>query len=234
MLIRLPHLWPAPRRNVGAASCDVVARSSATPRTPSAISTRSLSSLPEFSHQTGILGVETSFGHGARRAGRGRRSIRIPVNLAVTRHVAGATAHTTDDISSEVALFRAIIFTMTKATAILTDLIFVITKGTIQSGKLAELVALVIVLSFWGGGRLQHTSVMKVSSRVEKRTHRLDHSIDHLHTSCYLVLRISDDETMQVFFSIIGVLIWSCFTLLHAAFATDADLSTALPFHLLQ
>jgi len=39
---------------------------------------------------------------------------------------------------------------------------------------------------------------------------------------------------MQVFFSIIGVLIWSRFTLLDTAFATDADLSTALPFHLLQ
>ena len=165
MLIRLPHLRSAPRRNVRTTRCDVVTCSSVTPWTPSAISTRSLSSLPEFSHQASILGVEASFRQSTRstrRTGRGRRCIRIPVDLTVTCHVAGATTHATDDISSEVALFWAIIFTVTKATAILTDLIFVITKCTIQSGELAKLVTLVIILSFRGGGRLQRSLVIKL------------------------------------------------------------------------
>jgi len=80
--------------------------------------------------------------------------------------VASTSTDTTDDISSEVALFWAVIFTVTKATAILADLILIITKGTVQSGELAKLIALVIVLSFRGGGRLQQPSVMETSSRI--------------------------------------------------------------------
>ena len=67
------------------------------------------------------------------------------------------TTNTTDDVSSEVALLGAIVFPVTKTTAILADLIFVIAKGTIQSGKLAELVALVIVLTFGGRRCLQRS-----------------------------------------------------------------------------
>ena len=59
-----------------------------------------------------------------------------------------ATAHTTDDVGGEVALFRAIIFTMTNPTAVLADLIFVVAKSSVEGGQFTKLVPLMIVLSF--------------------------------------------------------------------------------------
>jgi hypothetical protein len=59
-----------------------------------------------------------------------------------------ATADTTDNVCGKVALFRAIIFTMANATAILADLIFVVAKGSVEGGQFTELIPLMIVLSF--------------------------------------------------------------------------------------
>lgn len=54
---------------------------------------------------------------------------------------------TTDDIRREVALFRAVKLSVTDLAAVLASLIFIVTEGTVKSGKLTELVALEFVLS---------------------------------------------------------------------------------------
>jgi hypothetical protein len=43
---------------------------------------------------------------------------------------------------------------MTETTTILTNLVFVVTKGTIQCSKLAELIPLVVILTLGSGGSL--------------------------------------------------------------------------------
>ena len=75
-------------------------------------------------------------------------SVRIPVDLTISSHMSCATADTADDVGGEVTLLRAVVLAVTDTTAILADLIFVITKSTIKSGKFTELVTLVIVLTF--------------------------------------------------------------------------------------
>lgn len=77
--------------------------------------------------------------------------------------MSGAPADTTDDISSEVALLRALILPVADVTTILTNLVLIISKGSIESGKFAKLIAFVIILAFWRGSGL----ISKNEDRVE-------------------------------------------------------------------
>lgn len=70
-----------------------------------------------------------------------------------------AATNTTDDISCEVPLLRTVIFAMPDASTVLADLVFIVTECAIESGKFAKLVAFMIVLTFWCGGRLKQVSL---------------------------------------------------------------------------
>lgn len=59
-----------------------------------------------------------------------------------------AAANAADNVSSEIALLRAVVFAMSDTTTVLADLILVVTQGTIESSKFAELITLVIILTF--------------------------------------------------------------------------------------
>jgi hypothetical protein len=74
---------------------------------------------------------------------------------AISCHVSCAATDSTYDVSGEVALFGTIVFAMAYATTVLADLVFIITKGTVQCCEFAELVTLVIVLTFWRACRLR-------------------------------------------------------------------------------
>lgn len=65
--------------------------------------------------------------------------------------MSSATTDTTYDVSGKVPLFRAVVFAMADAPAVLAYLVLVVAKGAVQGGKFAELITLVIVLAFWGG-----------------------------------------------------------------------------------
>jgi hypothetical protein len=69
--------------------------------------------------------------------------------------MSGAAANSTNDVSSEVSLFGAVVFAMTDTSAVLTDLVFVITESTVQRGELSKLVSLVIILTFGSGRSLK-------------------------------------------------------------------------------
>jgi hypothetical protein len=47
--------------------------------------------------------------------------------------MSGAAANTTNDVSSEVPLFRTVVFAVTHTATILADLIFVVAEGTVKS-----------------------------------------------------------------------------------------------------
>jgi hypothetical protein len=61
--------------------------------------------------------------------------------------VSSAATHTANDVSSEVTLLRAVVFAMADATTVLADLVFVVTKRTVECCQLAELVPLVVILA---------------------------------------------------------------------------------------
>jgi len=69
--------------------------------------------------------------------------------------VAGIAAHTTDDVGGVVASLWAVVLAVTDLTAVLACLVFVITEGTVERSKLAELVAFQLILTFWDGGSLE-------------------------------------------------------------------------------
>jgi hypothetical protein len=81
--------------------------------------------------------------------------VRILVDSAVTSHVTGTTADAANDVRCEVTLFRAVILSVANSTAVLTDLVFIVTKSTVQSGKFSKLITLVIVLAFRGRSSLE-------------------------------------------------------------------------------
>lgn len=59
--------------------------------------------------------------------------VRVPVDSAVTSHVTSTTTNAADDVRGEVALFWAVVLPVTDASAVLADLVLVVTKRTVQS-----------------------------------------------------------------------------------------------------
>jgi len=91
--------------------------------------------------------------------------------------VPGAPADTADDVSSEVALLGTLILPVTDVAAILADLILIVSEGSIEGSKFAELIAFVIVLAFGCGSGL----ISKGQQRVEitrRQTHSFDNPVD--------------------------------------------------------
>jgi hypothetical protein len=64
--------------------------------------------------------------------------------------VTSTSANPTNDIGSKVALFWAVILSMTYTTAILTNLVFIVSESTVESCQLAKLISFMIVLPFRG------------------------------------------------------------------------------------
>lgn len=77
----------------------------------------------------------------------------IPVR-AISSHVACVTTDTADDVGGEIALFWAIVFSVTNLTTILASLILIVTKSTVECCEFTKLVALELVLAFRDGSSL--------------------------------------------------------------------------------
>ena len=77
--------------------------------------------------------------------------------------MSSAPTDTADDVSSKIALLRALILPVTDVAAVLTDLVLIISKGSVESSKFAKLIAFVIVLAFRCGSSL----ISKDEPRVE-------------------------------------------------------------------
>lgn len=64
------------------------------------------------------------------------------------------TTDTADDAGREVLLLWAVVFAVTDFTTVLAGLVLVVSKRTVEGGKLTKLVALEFVLSLRNGGSL--------------------------------------------------------------------------------
>ena len=109
--------------------------------------------------------------------------------------MSGAPADATDDVSSKVALLRALILPVTDVATILTDLVFVVSKGSVESSEFAKLIAFVIVLAF--GSRSGLISKNKQPGEITtRRTHGFDNLVDHFHAGGNLILSVSCNKAM--------------------------------------
>ena len=108
-----------------------------TPRCDGCIS-GPIPSFTQLCHQTSVLRIEaTSISLRLDGLGGRGRCVGVLIDSAVPSHMSGASANTTNDVSSKVTLFGAIIFAVTDATTVLTNLIFVVAKSTVQGGQLS-------------------------------------------------------------------------------------------------
>lgn len=74
--------------------------------------------------------------------------------------MSSVAAHPADDIGGEVALLGTVVFAVADLAAVLTRLVLIVSKGTVEGGKFTELVTLEFVLTFWDGGGLRVVSNM--------------------------------------------------------------------------
>ena len=65
-------------------------------------------------------------------------------------------------------------------------------------------------------------------------THSFDNLVNHFHAGCDLVLSVSCNKTMEIFFRVFSVLIRPGLPLFDASLASDANLGATVPLHLLQ
>jgi hypothetical protein len=151
--------------------------------------------------------------------------------------VSSAAAHTANDVSSEVTLLRAVVFAVADATTILADLVFVVTKRTIERRQLAKLVALVVILALRCRSSLKKRhgdQRQNIYPNVESFAYSLDNSVNQPDTLDDLFVRVGQDKAMQVLFSVLGVLIWTSLALFNASFSADTDFRATLLLHFLQ
>ena len=88
-----------------------------------------------------------------------------------------AATNSADDVSSEITLLWAIVFAVANATTILTNLILVVAKCTVESGQLPELVAFVVILTLRSRSSL--VVVRKESRYTLYITYSFYHFVNH-------------------------------------------------------
>jgi hypothetical protein len=113
----------------------------------------------KFLHELLVLSVNgiTSANAASGRARSSARTIVAPISTtlsigAISSHVTCISTDATDDVGREVALFRAVVFSVTNLTTVLASLILIVSKSTIECCKLTKLVTLELVLAFWDRG----------------------------------------------------------------------------------
>lgn len=95
----------------------------------------------------GISGTDASSRPGTHRTIVTPASTSLSVRT-VTSHVACITAGAANDTRGVVLLLGTIVLAVANLTTILASLVFVVAKGTVQSSKLTQLVALQFILTF--------------------------------------------------------------------------------------
>jgi hypothetical protein len=77
---------------------------------------------------------------------------------AIPSHMAGISTGTADDVRREVGLLWTVVLAVTDLTTVLTSLVLIITKRTVERGKLSKLISLELILAFGDRGGLQRIS----------------------------------------------------------------------------
>jgi uncharacterized membrane protein len=135
----------------------------------------------------------------------------------ITSHVTSIATNTTDDVGGEVALLGAVVLAVTNLTTVLASLVLIVTKSTVEGSQLTKLVALEFVLTLRDG------------------CGRLNDVVNKLLGFVHLLLSISHDKAVEIFFLVASVSgIRSALALLDRALATNGNLGSRLGLHLLE
>lgn len=184
-----------------------------------------------------ILGIGLTSANSPSRPGTWSIVAPILASLSVgtiAGHVTCVTTDATDDACRVVLLLRAIVFSVTNLSTILTRLVLIVTQRSVQSGQLTQLVALELVLAFRDGSGLYRVSSLMVDNK-DNRTYSFNDVVNEFLGLVDLVFGVGHDETVQVFFLITCVSsVRTSFALFDGTFAADRNLCPRLGFHLLQ
>lgn len=82
----------------------------------------------------------------------------------VTSHMSSLATDTTNDAGSVVLFLRAVVLAMSDLAAVLAGLVLIVSEGTVERGKLTELVALQLVLAFGDGSSLNLISHVQLET----------------------------------------------------------------------
>ena len=184
-----------------------------------------------------------SDGATSRRRSRSRSILPIGPALSVrtvSGHMTRVATDATDDISCEVTLLGTVVFTMPDLTAftfisidplmgeatltILTSLILIVTKSTVEGREFTELVTLQLVLTF--GDRCSLVSISQQTVKYPaSEANRFDDVVNQLLRFIDLFLGIGHDQTVEIFFLVAGVsCVRSTLSFFDGSFATDGNL----------
>ena len=168
----------------------------------------SLSSLPELCHERRVLRIECRLFV--------LLQIRVASSSTVSGHVSCSSTQTTDDVGIVHSLLGAFPSPVSLFSTVLTELVFVVSKRTVERGQFSKLISLVVVLSF------------------RSRSSSLDDSVDQCHAVFDFCLIISHDETVEFVILVMRECVRSAFALLDAALSSNTNLCASLPLHALE
>jgi hypothetical protein len=136
--------------------------------------------------------------------------------------MARVTTDSADDASSEVLSLGAIVLAMSNLSTVLTSLIFIISKSTVEGGKFSKLVTLEFVLTFRNRSSLRE---LVMHSEGWWTTYSLNNIVNELLRLIDLLLGIGHDETVEIFLLVAGVSsIRPTLAFLDGALSTDCNL----------
>jgi hypothetical protein len=199
---------------LGVATVAVVVRSG------TSLDLRRRSAAAKFLHE--LLHFTVDFVTAADSGAGAGRTILAPAGAllsvgTITSHVTGVATDAADDAGGVVLSLGAIILAVANLTTVLAGLVLVVSKGTVERGKLTQLIALKLVLSL-GNGRGRFNDV-----------------VDQLLGLVDLVLGVGHDETVQILFLVAGVGgVGAALAFLDGTFTSDGNLGTRLLFHCLE
>lgn len=120
------------------------------------------------------------------------------------------------DARTVVALLRAVPLLVSDASAVLANLVLIVTERSVEGGKLSELVPLVIVLGLGRGGS------------------RRDDMVDEIDAGLNFLLSVGRDEAVKVVIGVVGVGLGPALAILDGALATNRYLGARLSLHLFE
>jgi hypothetical protein len=106
--------------------------------------------------------------------------------------VPSISTDTADDIGREVSLLGTVIFSVSNLTTVLAGLVFVVSKSTVEGGKLTKLIAFQLVLAF-GYRRGLDLLVTKHMFGHGRNTYSLNDVVDEFFCLVDLFLGICHD-----------------------------------------
>lgn len=124
---------------------------------------------------------------------------------------------------------------MSNLATVLTSLVFIVSKGSVERRELSKLVTLELVLAFGDRSRLwEKKKLVSLGGRGGEETYSFNDVVDELLRLVDFFFGICHDQTVKIFLLVTGVsCIRATLALFHGALATNGNLGTRVILHFL-